>query len=181
MARYAALIKGINVGGNKKVAMADLRELLVGLGFADVATVLQSGNAVFDVGDCREVDPRRLAGRIEQALVERLATTARCVVRSASEIAAVAGGNPLLETMTDGSRMLAVFLSTAPDPGRLAAHDPTSLDPERIRVGEAVVYQWCPDGISAAPPVGPFVEKHLGVVATARNWNTVTKLAALLR
>ena len=62
----------------------------------------------------------------------------------------------------------------------LTEHDPTELAPEEIVVGDRVIYQWCPDGFLEAPALGPFVEKHLGVRATGRNWNTVTKLAELL-
>ncbi|MFC5996762.1 hypothetical protein ACFQE5_21375 [Pseudonocardia hispaniensis] len=61
-----------------------------------------------------------------------------------------------------------------------AEHDPTALDPQRIRLGDRVIYQWCPDGILQAPDVSAFVMKHWNLVVTGRNWNTVTKLAALL-
>ena len=75
---------------------------------------------------------------------------------------------------------MAHFLSAAPHPDRLAAHDPRLLDPGRIELGDRVIYQWCPDGLLAAPPAGALAERHLGVTVTARNWNTVTKLAELL-
>jgi uncharacterized protein (DUF1697 family) len=75
---------------------------------------------------------------------------------------------------------MALFLSKQPDPKLLKAHDPRSLAPEEIRLGDRVIYQWCPDGVLAAPAVGGFAEKYLDVTVTGRNWNTVTKLAALL-
>ena len=61
-----------------------------------------------------------------------------------------------------------------------AAHDPIALDPRNARLGERVIYQWCPNGVLDAPAIGPFAEKHLGVAVTARNWNTVTRLAELV-
>jgi uncharacterized protein (DUF1697 family) len=175
--RFAVLLRGINVGANKRVAMADLRRLLSGLGFTDVRTLLQSGNAVFSF---RRTKPEVLARRVEAAIRDELGLEVACIVRSREELEAVIAGNPLGEVVTDGSKLLVVFLSGSPDPKRLAEHNPIELAPDRIRLGDRVVYQWCPDGILAAPPVGGFAEKHWSVTTTGRNWNTVTKLAALL-
>ncbi|HEX4216881.1 MAG TPA: DUF1697 domain-containing protein [Acidimicrobiales bacterium] len=177
MARYAALLRGINVGPNKRIAMADLRALLAGLGFTDVETLLQSGNAVFAA---RKAEPDRLARRIEQAIDAQLGLDVRCLVRDSDELDGVIEGNPLGEVATNGSKLVAHFLSGTPDPKLVEAHDPRSLAPEEIRLGDRVIYQWCPDGILAAPAAGGFAEKYLDVTATARNWNTVTKLGALL-
>ena len=94
--------------------------------------------------------------------------------------AAVLARNPFQTGATDGSKMLVLFLSEQPDPKLLEAHNPTKLAPEQIRVGERVIYQWCPDGILAAPKVSAFVEKHLKVAVTARNWNTATRLSVLM-
>jgi uncharacterized protein (DUF1697 family) len=175
--RYAVLPRGINVGRNKRVAMADLRALLSGLGLTDVRTLLMSGNAVF-TGP--ESDEGELATRIENELRAVLGLDVRCVVRGAAGIRAVMAENPLRELTADGSRFLVLFLSDAPPADLLATHDPTELAPEQIRIGDRVIYQFCPDGVLAAPPVGTFVEKHWGVGATARNWNTLVKLAAIL-
>ena len=177
MARYAALLRGINVGPNKRIAMADLRELLGGLGFTDVQTLLQSGNAVFAT---RKAKPEKLAQRIEQATEAQFGLDVRCLVREGDELHALIEGNPLGDVATNGSRLMAHFLSERPDPERLQAHDPRSLAPEEIALGDRVIYQWCPDGVLAAPAAGGFAEKYLGVTVTARNWNTVTKLSALL-
>lgn len=177
MPGYAALLRGINVGRNKRVAMADLRDLLTGLGWTDVRTYLQSGNAVFTTPTA---PAEQLAATLERAIHADLGLTVRCLVRSRDELRAVVDGNPLAAVATDGSKLLALLLSAAPDPQLLAAHDPTVLGPDHIRLGERVIYQWCPDGVLAAPPVSGFVEKHLSVAVTARNWNTVTKLVALL-
>ncbi len=171
------LLRGINVGGNKRIAMADLRALLCGLGYTDVATLLQSGNAVFTSA---ATEPQKLAGQIEDGIATELGMTVRCLVRGSDELRAVIDGNPLGGVATDGSRLMALFLSAQPDPQLLAAHDPRELAPEQVRLGDRVIYQWCPDGILAAPPVMAFVEKQLKVTVTGRNWNTVTKLAALL-
>lgn len=177
MPRYVALLRGINVGGNKKVAMADLRALLSGLGYTDVRTHLQSGNAVLT---SPRRDPRQLAGAIEKGIKDRLGITVRCLVRNRDELRAVVDGNPFADVATDGSRMLALFLSERLDPKRLAANDPRELAPEQIRLGDRVIYQWCPNGVLEAPAASAFVEKRLKLTVTARNWNTVVKLAEML-
>lgn len=177
MPRYVALLRGINVGRAKRVAMADLRAILGDLGLDAVRTHLNSGNAVF-TGDGR--DPAEYAERIEAAIADRLGLDVRCVVLTADDLRAIVDSHPFADEATEGSRMMAHILATAPDPALLAEHDPIALDPDNARLGERVIYQWCPDGLLGAPPVGGYAEKHLRVAVTARNWNTMTKLAALL-
>lgn len=166
--------------------MGSLRELLSGLGLTEVRSHLQSGNAVFGADQTPEAE---LALRIEAALTRELGLTVRCLLRTANELREVVAGNALLAIASNPSWMMALLLSAAPDLQLLAAHDPRALAPEQIQVGERVIYQWGPQGVSNqwgpqgvsnAPPLGPFVERHLKVAATARNWKTVTKLAWML-
>jgi uncharacterized protein (DUF1697 family) len=155
VARYIALIRGINVGGRQKLAMADLRAVLAGLGCTGARTLLQSGNAVFDAEG-------RPAGRLERDIAAGIEQTAglsvRCLVRERAELDAVIAANPFGH-VTDGARLYAMFLSAEPDPRLLAEHDPA--------------------GYAQAPPLAVYTEKRLQVAVTARNWNTVTKLASL--
>ena len=119
MARYIALIRGINVGGRQKLAMADLRAVLAGLGCTSARTLLQSGNAVFDA--------EGRAGRLERDIAAGIEQTAglsvRCLVRERAELDAVIAANPFGH-VTDGARLYAMFLSAQPDPRLLAEHDP---------------------------------------------------------
>lgn len=177
MPRYVALLRGINVGRAKRVAMADLRELLGELGYTAVRTHLNSGNVVL-TGD--DAAPAEQGERIEAAITDRLGLDVRCVVLTSDDLRAIVDGHPFADVATDGSRMMAHVLGEAPDPALLAEYDPIALDPDNSRLGERVIYQWCPDGVLAAPPVGGFAQKHLGVPVTARNWNTMTKLAQLI-
>ncbi len=177
MPRYAALLRGVNVGGNKKVPMSELRALLIGLGYIDVRTHLNSGNAVFSSA---ALDPEEIAGQIENGIREELRQTVRCLLRSGEELRATVTGNPFGAVATDGAKMMAFFLSHMPEATLLATHNPQALAPDEISLGDRVIYQWCPNGILEAPPVSQFVEKYLTVTVTGRNWNTVTKLARLL-
>ncbi|MBW0119407.1 DUF1697 domain-containing protein [Pseudonocardia abyssalis] len=174
MTRFVVLLRGINVGTAKRLAMADLRDLLGELGFSAVRTHLNSGNATVSGPDGEHVP------RIEAALRGRFGFEVRTVVLTADELRAIVDGNPFAEVATNGSRMMAHVLSATPDPALLAEHDVAALDPDGAALGPRVIYQWCPDGLLAAPPLAAFAEKHLGITVTARNWNTVTKLDSLL-
>jgi uncharacterized protein (DUF1697 family) len=177
MPRYAVLLRGINVGRAKQVAMADLKALLEGLGYGDVRTHLRSGNAVVTGADA---DPVEQEQRIEAAVDEELGLDVRCVVLAESDLRAIVEGHPFPEKATNGSRMMAHVLGARPDEKLVAEHDAVALDPDNTRLGDRVIYQWCPDGITGAPPVGGFAEKNWKVTVTARNWNTMTKLLELL-
>jgi uncharacterized protein (DUF1697 family) len=175
MARYVALLRGINVGRNKRIAMADLRALLADLGLTDVRTLLNSGNALFSAP---EAPTAELAERITAAIAERLGMTVSCVVLTGDELRASIAAHPYADVADNGSRMMVWFCSAAPDPDRAAMRDALALDPERARLVGTVLYQWCPGGLMDAPPVAAGIED--GIVITSRNWNTVTKLAELL-
>lgn len=171
-----ALLRGINVGRNQRIAMSRLRELLAGLGYADVRTHLNSGNAVFRN---TASPPEQAAGDIQAAIATHLGLTVPVLVRTADELAAVVAANPLADVALDPSRYLVAFLSAAPDPRQLAGIDPAEYAPEAFHVGNREIYLWFPDGVIAAKLGHTFWEKRLSLIATARNWNTVTKLLAL--
>lgn len=178
MPRYAALLRGVNVGGRGMLAMATLRELLLSLGHTDVATYLQSGNAVF--GTKSQASPRRLARDIETALHDRAGLDVRVLLRTRDELQQVVDGNPLADVATHPSRFLVIFLDDRPEPGRARAIDPVGFGPDRFAVRDREVYVWCPEGLSKTKLTHAFFEKQLGVAATGRNWNTVRALLALM-
>lgn len=175
MTRQVALLRGINVGRNKRIAMADLRALLEKLGYTDVRTLLQSGNAVLTATG----KPATVGRKIEAAIADELGLDVKVVVRTRDELAAVIAGNPILEEVTDPAKHLVVFLSAAPDPARLADIDPAEYAPEVFRLVGRELFLWYPNGVQDAALAPVLTDRKLGVVATARNWSTVTKLLAL--
>ncbi|MGH8968008.1 MAG: DUF1697 domain-containing protein [Actinomycetes bacterium] len=177
MARYVVLLRGINVGKAKRIAMADLRALLERLGYTGVRTVLNSGNVVL-TGD--EEDPATHTARIEDGIRDRFAMDVRCCVLTGDVLRQVIDGHPFADVADNGSRMMAHVYLAPVDPALVAGGSPVPADPERARAGDRAVYQWCPDGLMAAPDVGPYIREHLHTDVTVRNWNTITKLAELI-
>jgi uncharacterized protein (DUF1697 family) len=176
--RQIALLRGVNVGGNNKVPMAHLRELMLELGYEDVRTHLQSGNAVFTAP---QTPPDQTAQEIESQLERHLGLSVRVLIRTGEELARAVAANPLPEAVSEPSRLLVIFLSAAPSPDLLRELDPADFEPELYGVGEREIYVWCPEGLRTLKLSYAFWEKRLGVTATGRNWNTVTKLLALAR
>ena len=177
MPRHVVLLRGINVGGRRKIAMAELRELLGGLGYGDVRTLLQSGNVVLS----SDLPPDRLAAELERQIEDGLGVDPAVIVRSRDELAAVVEHDPLRGVATDPRRYQVSFLSGEPDRDAAAALVEAVTEPERAVVSGREIYAWHPDGLqrSELAKLLAASERRLGVAATARNWNTVTKLLAL--
>jgi uncharacterized protein (DUF1697 family) len=173
--RHVALIRGINVGRAKRVAMADLRALVEGLGYRDVRTLLNSGNVVFTASGAVAGNA---AARIEKAMTTTLGVPARVTVLTAREVAAAVADNPLLEVAGDHSRLMVAFPNAAADRRRLTPLTTEDWTPEALAVGSRVAYLWCPDG-AIASPLSEAVARILKDGVTTRNWATVTKLHAL--
>jgi uncharacterized protein (DUF1697 family) len=180
MACYVALLKGINVGRNKRVAMSDVRALLTGLGYADVVTYLASGNALFSTSGGRSTTS--LASDIERGITAELGMVVRVIVRTAGELAGVIARNPLVAEPENPSRFFVGFLSATPGAsvvrsleGELRANAP---DGDGIWLTEAEAFLWCPGGFSLLDHAAA-IEKQLGVAVTTRTWNTVTKLGKM--
>ena len=173
--RQVALLRGINVGGHAKIAMADLRRLATGLGYDDVRTHLQSGNLVVTTART----PAAVGRELERAIAEQLGVEPRVVVRTRDELADVIDRNPFPEAVGEGSRLFVTFLSGAPAAGALDDLDPAEYEPDTFRLLGRELYLHCPDGMRDSKLAQVLARKRLGVVATARNWNTVTKLLAI--
>ncbi|MFB6522685.1 DUF1697 domain-containing protein [Streptomyces sp. NPDC056401] len=177
--KYAALLRGINVGGNKKVPMAELRQVLEGLGHEDVQTYLQSGNAVFAAAGGK--DPDALARELEAAIEAHFGFRVPCLVVDGAYLRAVADACPFPAADLEGKQLHATFCSEQPAESRFASIDAPAHLPEEYRVGDRVIYLYAPNGLGrsklAEALAKPAVVKGLDV--TTRNWNTVVKLVEL--
>ncbi|MEU1625906.1 DUF1697 domain-containing protein [Streptomyces sp. NPDC020096] len=184
MTRYVALLRGINLGSRNRLAMSTLRELIGAMGGKDVKTLLQSGNAVFEHA---EADPARLAAELESRIAAEAGLTVPCVIRTGADIQRVVERNPFARELSgavagvsvDPAKLVVTFLSGPLDASKLPELDPERYAPDQFRQGEGELYVHCPNGIRDSRLVRDLSAARLGVTGTARNWNTVTKLAAL--
>jgi uncharacterized protein (DUF1697 family) len=187
MPTHVALLRGINLGGRNRVAMADLRATVASLGHADVATYIQSGNVVFTSGAGE--DGAALAGPLERAIEQQLGVAARVVVLSRDELVAVAKANPYADE-PNPKAVHAVFLSAAPDRklheavGAAVEQAEASGARDDARLIGRTLYLHTPDGYGRSELAAAIMRMSRGkgeaATGTARNWATVTKLLALL-
>ena len=176
--RYVALLRGVNLGKHRKVGMADLRAVLAGLGYSDVSTYLQSGNAIFT---SPEDHPEALEREIRREIERTLGLDVPVLIRTPQELASVVAGHPFPHALAQPARYYVTFLSAPADPAATATLDPAQFTPEEFRVGDRAVYVWLPEGAQRAQLSNAFWERIFGVTATSRNWNTVTSLLDLVR
>ena len=182
MTTYIALLRGINVGGHKPVAMSDLRALLEELGFSDARTLLQTGNLVFAGG--AGSGGARSGGALERLLeteaAKRLDLQTTFLVRTASEWQAVIAKNPFgEEAKSDPSHLVVAYLKDAPQASAVRSLQAAIRGPEIVRAQGKQLYIVYPAGIGRSKFTNKLIEDTLETRATGRNWNTVLKIAAL--
>jgi uncharacterized protein (DUF1697 family) len=172
MKTYIALFRGINVGGNNSLPMKDLVAALESVGARDVATYIQSGNAVFR---SEEQDAALLAEGIRAAIGERHGFEPRVLVLGSEELEEAVGSNPFPEAESEPKTLHLYFLAVSPERPDLDALEGIKGDRERFVLSDGVFYLHAPDGIGRSK-LAANAEKLLGVPATARNWRTVRKV-----
>ncbi len=172
MAAHIALLRGINVGAHNRIPMPELRGLLAELGYPDARTLVQSGNIVLNAS----LSPDGLAGELEGAIAGRFGVQTPVVVRTRDELAAVVALDPLGDVAQEHKLYQVSFLAAEPDPGAVAKIAQDDFAPECfVQVGREI-YAWHPLGIHNSRLARMLSDKRLGVVATARNWKTTSKL-----
>jgi uncharacterized protein (DUF1697 family) len=177
MTTWIALLRGVNVGGHKPVAMSDLRDLLAKMGFADPRTLLQSGNLVFGSDATTGAGLER---RLEAEAAKRLGVQTDFMVRSAREWSAIVARNPFPEeAKRDPGHLLALVLKESPTASAVKAIEAAITGRETVRADGKQLYAVYPDGVGRSRLTISLIEKKLGTCGTGRNWNTVLKLAAL--
>jgi uncharacterized protein (DUF1697 family) len=173
----AAFLKGVNVGGNKRIDMEGLRRAVAEVGCSNVRTHLQSGNVMFT---CNRRDLDALAGDIEGAIERAYGFTSKVVLRDAKSLTAAIKADPLADIASNPSRHLIGFLADAPARKAARAAEDASTNTDLVSVVGRHLYMWCPAGISASPLFKINFDRLLGTTVTMRNWNTVTTAARIL-
>lgn len=177
MTTYLALLRGINVGGHNQMPMAALRKLLTELGWSEPHTWLQSGNVVFR-GPAQET--AALEGRLEAAAAERLGAPCDFFVRTADEWRQMIARNPMAQTAErDPGHFIVMCLKKAPPPEAVETLRAAITGPEIVEAAGRHLFAHYPVDIGHSKLTNTVMERRLGIRGTARNWNTVRKLAAM--
>lgn len=173
-ATHVALLRGINVGRAKRVAMADLRAAASDLGYSDPRTLLNSGNLVFTAPGA---DPVEAAARLQAAVLARTGVSSRVLVLTAADLDAVLADNPLADTADHPSRLLITLLADDGAHARLQPLAAEDWSPEVLVLRPRAAWLWCPDGLSTGR-LAEAVDRAVGSGGTARNLATLSKLLA---
>lgn len=170
---YAALLRGVNVGGHRRIPMAELRELLAGLGWADVRTYLQSGNAVFRT---EEPEPGPV---LERAIAERFGTRVQCLVRTGEELRQIAAACPLPVAELDPAKVLVLLLEETPETGHFDVLSPADYAPDEFHPVGRAVYCYFPHGMGRSRLSSALTAVRPQLTMTGRNWRTLERLIEL--
>ncbi len=174
---YIAMLRGINVGGHKRIKMDKLRASFEALGFEQVKTYIQSGNVVFEAGRLSTVV---LSKKIEERILRDFGFSASVISRSSDEMATTIARNPFLNQRgIDHERLHVMFLSEAPAPAALKKLAALTAAPDQFRCFDKEIYFYLPNGVSGSVLMKSPVDRILGVVTTTRNWRTVNQLSQM--
>ena len=172
-ARYAALLRGINVGGNRKLPMKSLATMFTLAGCVDVETYIQSGNVVFGAPPAVA---KRLPNTITAAIEQQFGFSVPVVIRSQEELATGVERNPFLQRGIDLATLHVAFLADIPDPTCVAALDATQSPGDSFILRGRDIYLWLPNGVARTKLTNNYFDRTLQTVSTLRNLTTVLKL-----
>ncbi len=173
--RVAGLLRAVNVGG-RKLLMADLKRIAAAAGFDAPTTLLASGNVLFGT----TLSPDKAGAVLAAAILADQNLETDVLVRDQAQLAAIAAANPFVRQAAEApNRLMALFLAGEPQ-GDLERLRADCVGGEQIAAGPGCLYLWFPEGAGGSKLSSVLIERRLRVRATARNWNTVGKLAALL-
>ena len=175
--RFLALLRGINVGGNNKIPMAELRALSGEIGWKNAQTYIQSGNLIFEAAGT----PAALEAELERAIERRFGLSIAVLVRAGAAFPAYAMGNPFLEASGTEPNLVMLLLSKAPPRKEAAAElRKRAASGERIaQVGDAVWIHYA-GGVARSKLSPALMDRLVGSTVTARNWRTVLKLGEMM-
>ncbi len=174
MTVVVALLRGVNLGGHQKIAMADLRGLCESLGLCDVRTHLNSGNAIFRT---KERDLGKLARRIEEAIERKVGFRPAVILRTCVELREAVAKNPFAKRPgLDPSKLAVTFLASDPGQAIRDAVLKIPAEPEEVRIDGREMYIYFPNGMGRPKLKIPMIERTLKTPTTARNWNTARRL-----
>ena len=174
MNTYIALLRGINVSGQKIIKMDELRESLKQLDFAKTQTYIQSGNIIFS---CKKTDHLILETKISKLILENWDFEVPVIIRELEELIKIKNGNPFLKDEgIDTSKLHVTFLSNTPKKESINGLSNFKNPSEQFKIIEKEMYFYFPNGVGKSKLTNKLFERKLSVICTSRNWRTVNKL-----
>lgn len=173
---YVAFLRGLNVGGRNRIAMADLSAAFEASGARSIRTYIQSGNVLFQAPD-QELE--RVLAAVEGHIEARLGSKVPVTLRSGSRLRAIAGDHPFRSIATDPSQLHVGFLQERPSPESVARLDRDRSPPDRMLVRDGEIYLLLPNGAARTKLSNAYFDSVLGIPSTFRNWRTVRTLARM--
>jgi uncharacterized protein (DUF1697 family) len=177
METFISILRGINVSGQKKIQMTDLKALYEGLKLKEVTTYIQSGNVIFK---SKGASDQKLTKRIEEAIYERFGFNVPVIIRTVDEMKHVISVNPFLkQSNIDIEKLHVTFLAEIPTQTNVGSIKNVDYSPDKFIIIDKEVYLYCPNGYGITKLSNNFFENKLKIKATTRNWKTVNKLFEL--
>ena len=174
-----AILRGINVGGKRKILMADLKILMQDLGYENIQTYIQSGNLIFEAGEKQQND--QLAENIESAILKQFNFEVPVIVLSKNEIESAIANNPFYTAEADINKLHLTFLNKIPEQDKQEQLETVNYKPDQFKIMGKNVFLYCEGSYHKSKLTNDFFERKLKVKATTRNWKTVLKLWELSR
>jgi uncharacterized protein (DUF1697 family) len=176
--KYITLLRGINVSGQKKIKMDDLRALYKQLGHSHVASYIQSGNVLFD---SNETDITVLKQKIEESISTQYRFQVPVIIRTKQDFDRIIYNYPFtgIEITGNETKLLVTFLSSKPSKEKVSLLSDYTTELEKLVAAGEQIYLYCPGGYGTSKLSNSFLEKKLGLTATTRNWRSLCKLQEL--
>lgn len=177
MKTFLSILRGINVSGQKKIPMVELKKLYEELHFENITTYIQSGNVIFNSKDAKD-----LSKQIEQKIFEKYNFNVPVIIRTTDEMQKVIERNPFLKQKElDLSKLHVVYLADNPKQDTIDKLKKINYEPDKFYISGKEVYLYCPNGYGRTKLTNNFFENKLEITATTRNWNTTNELLKILK
>jgi uncharacterized protein (DUF1697 family) len=176
MNTFISMLRGINVSGYNNISMSDLKKLYESLDFKNVVTYVQSGNVIFDT---TKQEASKLSSLIETQIKKSFNLSVSVLLRDKNDLQRIISINPFIKRKKDPIKLYVTFLHSAPAPFDFNKLPLPSTESDEFIIIDREIFIFCPNGYGRSKLNNNFFEKKLNVIATTRNWNTVTTLFKL--
>jgi len=179
MSKKVAILRGINVGGKRKILMKDLTDVFIQIGFKDVKSYIQSGNIIFSC--TKNYSHEQLSLLLEQKILNKFGFDVPVIIRDKDELYGLIKNNPYYNTKADLDKLYVTLLQELPNHESLKVIETINHSPDLFSINDTNIYICCNGKYHQSKLSNTFFEKKLCVKATTRNWKTLMKLYEMIR